>query len=77
MSNDNQFYVMPNEQLQGYEIFKRDGVINPDGTKSPERICTFYSMEYLQPLLQTLREVDSMVEETDEEVIRTSPVFEG
>jgi hypothetical protein len=71
----NDYYIEANDIAQGYDILKRDGVLNPDGTKSPERICTIHSMEYLQPILATLREVDGVVE-GDESVMNPSPIYE-
>jgi hypothetical protein len=72
----NIYYILPNDRVQGYDILKRDGVLNPDGTTMPEKICTIYSMEYLQPMLATLREVDGVVEVDNSDVIHPSPIYE-
>jgi hypothetical protein len=48
------FYVEPNQNLQGYDIMKRNHVLKPDGTMGPEKICTIYSMEYLTTVLDAI-----------------------
>jgi hypothetical protein len=54
-----QYYVESNAELQAYDILKRDGVEHPDGTTSPEKICTIYSMDYLDPILEALVGADA------------------
>jgi hypothetical protein len=55
----NVYYVEPNKELQGYDILKREGVLHPDGTTSPERVCTIYSMDYLDAVLEALQGEDA------------------
>lgn len=77
--NKKVYFVQPNEPLQGYDIMKRDGVEKPDGTLEPERICTVYSMEYFDAILEKIAELDAdgIVEyPEDERYIDTAPIIE-
>jgi hypothetical protein len=73
-----QYYIEPNETLQGYDIMKRDSVVLPDGKFGPEKVCTIYSMDYFDAVLESLvgedyREVDGY--ESEDYAPRT-PIFE-
>jgi len=73
---DKGYYVAPGKHGEGYDIMKKDGIINPDGSMSPERVCTIYSMEYLDIVLKALQEEDSKSQPEQTHLARRSPIYE-
>lgn len=69
------WYVEPNDTTQSYDIMKRDGVQLEDGTLQPEKVCSIYSMEYLDAVLAALEAEDA--KDAGAPVTYHSPVFEG
>lgn len=78
MSGTHKYYVEPNDANQSYDIMKRDGVENPDGTLAPERVCSIYSMEYLDAVLEALAVEDSKLPDPElpESFANPSPIRE-
>lgn len=74
--NKDKYFIEPNEELQGYDIFKRDGILNPDKTFSHEKILTVYSMEYVQVILYALEHEDSLGTDGFANYIASSPIIE-
>jgi hypothetical protein len=74
----NLYYIEPNENAGGYDIMKRDSVVLEDGKLGPERVCTIYSMDYFDAVLEALVGEDyKTVEGFEEEPYNpSSPVFE-
>lgn len=63
---ERQYYVMPNDNLEGYDIFKRKSIQTEEGLKD-EKVCTIYSMEYLDSVLMALELEDMKGEENVED----------
>lgn len=59
MAKDDKIYIDENTNLQGFDIKKRDQVLNEDGSTSDECIATIYSMDYLDEILEALRNRDA------------------
>lgn len=62
------FYIAENDNLQGFDVFKRNAIRNDKGILSDQKICTLYSMEYLDSILSALGYEDMKEpEDLDEE----------
>lgn len=59
MPKDDKIFIDENSNLAGFDIKKRDQVLNEDGTKSDETIATIYSMDYLDEILDAIRSRDN------------------
>ncbi len=59
------FYLEGNDDLQAYDIMKRNSVIDSNNASllKPERICTIYSMDYLDAILEALEQEDAKEDE--------------
>lgn len=76
MSGTQKYYIEANDNLQGYDVLKRDGVIDPEtGRQIPEKILTLYSLEYLDQILEALNAEDSKGREIIIQQVN-SPIYE-
>ncbi len=76
MSGTQKYYIEANDNLQGYDVLKRDGVIDPEtGRKIPEKILTLYSLEYLDQILEALNAEDIKGREIIIQQVN-SPIYE-
>jgi hypothetical protein len=77
MADERKYYVMPNDELEGYDIYKRNSIETEEGLKD-ERVCTIYSMEYLDSVLMALELEDMNGEENvqDSNIIFRDDIIE-
>ena len=69
----NKWYIIDEPELKAYSIMKRQGILE-NGKYQDEKVCTIYSMDYLDVILDALEPEDRKY---DKPLITNNPIIEG